>query len=961
MENKTHNEELASLVGIVFSWSLKDVLNNDRCKHKVRKIPNTFSSVTEYKESFIPSLIEETRSDLCSSLKGVSGAPICEIITVEIEITTKLFKSSREYRIRVSNPTDEVKGTAPYEPQAGDLIALTDIRPKSIEDLNRPTNYYHIAYVHGTKDDSSGKIPLLSSKFMDMEPGTRITQNQKLYAVFLLNMTTYVRVWKALNWELEGSNMNLIQKVLRADSTNGGNCNICCSGENLNVHSTTQSIIRSQNLNESQKDAVASCVALRECSHKNTLKLIWGPPGTGKTKTVASLLYSLLKLKTRTLTCAPTNTAVLEVADRLQRIAKDSLKYDTYGFGDIVLFGNSSRMKVEGYQGLHDVFLDNRVEKLLRCLAPLTGWKHCLKSMTMLLEDPQAQYHLYRIGKNDKEEEEDDLMSLEEFAKGKISNIEELCRLHNLMKDEDDDADDEDEDEDEDDDEDDGPLTLEQYVKGYHTDIEEQYISYKLDKRKEVITLEQFVKRTFSSIKEKLQFCMKTLYTHLPTSLISLEVVKSMLIALDLLKSMGRFMCRTNTRNDLADNKVGESVDNIFGSSSSARLECLNTLRSLFESISLPMMTEKYVMANFCLSNACLVFCTASSSTRLYTDVMKPLQLLVIDEAAQLKECESAIPMQVPGLKHAILIGDERQLPSLVKSEISKEAEFGRSLFERLVSLGYEKHLLNVQYRMHPSISLFPNREFYDGKLSDAPNVGIESYNKRFLEGKMYGPYSFINIAKGKEQSGRRGFSFKNTVEASVISQIIQGLHKEFLNTREKISVGVISPYNAQVYEIQEKVKKYSSVSDPNFSVSVRSVDGFQGGEEDIIIISTVRSNGNGKVGFLSDLRRANVALTRARHCLWILGNATTLMKSDSIWRKLVVDAKNRECFHNADDDEDLAQAIEDTLLELELLDEPESIFKKLTIGNNKSLSATTSSRGSFWGRGRDRGRTGKW
>ena len=78
--------------------------------------------------------------------------------------------------------------------------------------------------------------------------------------------------------------------------------------------------------------------------------------------------------------------------------------------------------------------------------------------------------------------------------------------------------------------------------------------------------------------------------------------------------------------------------------------------------------------------------------------------------------------------------------------------------------------------------------------------------------------------------------------------------------------MGVISPYNAQVYEIQEKVKKYSSVFDPNFNVSVRSADGFQGGEEDIIIISTVRSNGNGKVGFLNDLRRANVALTRARY-----------------------------------------------------------------------------------------------
>lgn len=178
--------------------------------------------MTEYKESFIPALIEETHSDLCSSLKGVSTSPICEIISVEMDITTKLFKSSKdkEYIIRVKNPTDEVdmKGIAPYEPQAGDLIAFTDRKPKNIDDLNRPTEYYHIAFVLGTKDDSSGKIPILSSKFMDMEPGTRIKENQKLYAVYLLNMITYVRVWKALNSEIEGSNNNIIQNVLRADS-----------------------------------------------------------------------------------------------------------------------------------------------------------------------------------------------------------------------------------------------------------------------------------------------------------------------------------------------------------------------------------------------------------------------------------------------------------------------------------------------------------------------------------------------------------------------------------------------------------------------------------------------------------------------------------------------------------------------------------------------------------------------
>lgn len=91
--------------------------------------------------------------------------------------------------------------------------------------------------------------------------------------------------------------------------------------------------------------------------------------------------------------------------------------------------------------------------------------------------------------------------------------------------------------------------------------------------------------------------------------------------------------------------------------------------------------------------------------------------------------------------------------------------------------------------------------------------------------------------------------------------------------TKTKMSVGFISPYKAQVRAIQERIgDKYTSVSDQLFTLNVRSVDGFQGGEEDIIIISTVRNNGNGNIGFLSNRQRANVALTRARHCLWVIG-----------------------------------------------------------------------------------------
>ena len=176
-------------------------------------------------------------------------------------------------------------------------------------------------------------------------------------------------------------------------------------------------------------------------------------------------------------------------------------------------------------------------------------------------------------------------------------------------------------------------------------------------------------------------------------------------------------------------------------------------------------------------------------------------------------------------------------------------------------------------------------------------------------------------------------------------------LQTAWKGSREKLSVGIISPYAAQVVAIQEKLgRKYEKTD--GFAVKVKSVDGFQGAEEDIIIISTVRSNSSGEIGFLSNSQRTNVALTRARyflrlnffsfsfcnsvisfnillgfqcllrHSLWILGDGRTLAKSESVWEALVHDAKARHCFFNADEDKELAKAILDAKKDLDQLDD---------------------------------------
>ncbi|WZZ53230.1 hypothetical protein YC2023_053337 [Brassica napus] len=192
----------------------------------------------------------------------------------------------------------------------------------------------------------------------------------------------------------------------------------------------------------------------------------------------------------------------------------------------------------------------------------------------------------------------------------------------------------------------------------------------------------------------------------------------------------------------------------------------------------------------------------------------------------------------------------------------------------------------------------------------------------------MFGSFSFINVGRGKEEFGD-GNSPKNMVEVAMIAEIISNLSKVSRERRMNVNVGVISPYKGQVRAIQERVGSLSSGQ--LLTLNVRSVDGFQGGEEDIIIISTVRSNGNGKVGFLSNRQRANVALTRARHCLWVVGNETTLALSGSIWGKLISESRSRGCFFEAADEKNLRDAMNEALLE-----DVSSSFGTLSIGRNR-------------------------
>lgn len=185
---------------------------------QVPKIPKTFFSTRHYMNSFIPALIEETHSDMFSSLMSVSHAPICEISMIAASMN---FDPPEDlfYQVTLKRSTSEVNDVGKYEPEVGDLFALTYIKPRSIDDLIRTKRYFQIAYIRGSKDEYTDEIPILLSQYMELESDMRRNKAQKLYAVYLTNITTNIRIWNALKRsQLEGSNMNILKKVLQPDT-----------------------------------------------------------------------------------------------------------------------------------------------------------------------------------------------------------------------------------------------------------------------------------------------------------------------------------------------------------------------------------------------------------------------------------------------------------------------------------------------------------------------------------------------------------------------------------------------------------------------------------------------------------------------------------------------------------------------------------------------------------------------
>lgn len=283
------------------------------------------------------------------------------------------------------------------------------------------------------------------------------------------------------------------------------------------------------------------------------------------------------------------------------------------------------------------------------------------------------------------------------------------------------------------------------------------------------------------------------------------------------------------------------------------------------------------------------------SSSRLLQGMK--FSTLFIDEGAQALEAATWIPMRRAG--RVIFAGDHCQLPPTVKSYEALKGGLGTSLMERIVANHPEcVKLLTTQYRMNRDIMEFSSQWFYGGAMKAAPDVqdrGILDFDSPIewidtnLPADMGVDTEVSDEEKTYYEAITGNFGKINKDEASLTLTVLRDYIERIGICRvmeEKLDIGVISPYRAQVHYLRHLIKNDAFLKPLRKLISVNTVDGFQGQERDIIIISMVRSNVEGRIGFLKDLRRMNVAMTRARMKLIIIGNKATLTKHP-FYRKL--------------------------------------------------------------------------
>lgn len=287
-------------------------------------------------------------------------------------------------------------------------------------------------------------------------------------------------------------------------------------------------------------------------------------------------------------------------------------------------------------------------------------------------------------------------------------------------------------------------------------------------------------------------------------------------------------------------------------------------------------------------ASASVIACTlVVAAGRMLRD--KQFSTVLIDEAAQALEPMCWIP--ISRSNRVIFAGDHFQLPPTVKSKLAEAGGLKETLFERCMKLENSSVLLDVQYRMHEHIMNFSNQQFYGGNLKAAEGVKNRVLRSDSKFDLLTTSLNFVDTAGCgfDEQLNPESLSISNPEEAVLLMKHLKLLLQNYTasGATQKKSVGIISPYKEQVQYLSQLLDADEELKQAKAKITVKTIDGFQGQERDIIYISLVRSNENKDIGFLSDTRRMNVAMTRAKQKLVIIGDSATIANHD-FYKKMI-------------------------------------------------------------------------
>nr|XP_024386396.1 uncharacterized protein LOC112287553 isoform X3 [Physcomitrium patens]XP_024386398.1 uncharacterized protein LOC112287553 isoform X3 [Physcomitrium patens] len=861
-----------STVGLECLWV------EDRCETApLTKIPSTFPSVEKYKEIFQPFLLEEFKAQLHNEYRelSLSDGKTCSVL--------RLMSLERVDEFQIGRFLADVGEDAARTWTESDLLLLTRYRLQ----INEPQSCHILAKVDRKPErEFRGTTTTIVLKLC-MPLGNSRLQNAKKYLVVrskwhltrVMNLSTQLREFQALS---AIGNLPLSRLVLCPSTSEKTNLLKNGTAGLKDLTAELGDRIKAD-YNESQVSAIAAAVGRQDiAAADHQLALVQGPPGTGKTRTIVGIVSALLAWEPQSSKTSDKNN---------QRVSTNARG------------GGAVRPSVSSSVALA------RAWQHAALALEISGGKENLSG-----KDKEATMNRGGCGKRrilvcaQSNAAVDELVArlCKDGIYGKHGDFFRplLVRVGNVNSIH--------------------PASMDIFIDtlvGKRLAAEKNATSIDDNRQQKTVML----RRKLEEVIESIQVLEASHAKRCGGDTVSKDTPSGHSISPS--GQDAKEFLATSAENENLDAETSKRVERVVQEGESAVQGKLNTLyskrRQLSSELASAEKEEKLLrkeewakrqeMRRAVIREADVVLTTLSGSgADVYSACMETFvpvkkfggrkdvpeddffSAVVIDEAGQALEPATLIPLQLLKQTHArcVLVGDPKQLPATVISQAAVKMGYATSMFERLQRAGYPVTMLSTQYRMHPEIRRFPSAHFYDNQLTDGLVEG--SRKAPFHSEWCFAPYVFFDVVDGFSRTTNSN-SLINDAEADAALNIYRFLLQRYPKETNSRSFSVITPYKQQLNVIQQRFIR-SLGSAKALNIEFNTVDGYQGREVDILIFSTVRASDKPGIGFVADIRRMNVALTRARFSLWIVGNASALQQN-SDWAALLSDAKMRQSY----------------------------------------------------------------